>query len=116
MAEISDLRIIQLLQDEHDQIREQFQRLPSFYDPTESHAEILKNILNAVELFGPDMNRLRREVSYLKSQIQTLEMEKNSEKSTSADPNFDCCSFDWGYEGKAPLRQGPDSYFGDETR
>lgn len=90
MAEIhnpSDLKIIQILQDEHNQVREQLERFPNYCDPTESHAEILKSIFDDVFIVVKDdfrryeeIDRLRREVSYLKSQIQALETEKQSEK------------------------------------
>ena len=90
MAEIhniSDLKIISLLENELSAIRELAKEYPDYYDPTEPLSEVVKTILNEAKTMAFESlegifteSRLRREVSYLKSQIQALELEKQSEK------------------------------------
>ena len=97
MAEIHnirDRRIIQILRHDHNQVQEVLEReWPGYYDPTESHADILQTLTQDIDkvLDGAGRqfdveNSLRREISYLKSQINALETEKNSAKSSYTDP------------------------------
>ena len=91
-----DLQIIQILQDEHNQVREQLRRLPQFYNPTESHADIIRDVIDTtkeiVRLAEQGLavrNTLRQEIISLKARIRALKMEKISAKidiDTHCDP------------------------------
>ena len=118
MAEIhniQDLQIIQILFREHTQIREILEDFPAYYDPTESLVDVLRAIVSDVRLVVPEAIRrmevekqLRREISYLKSEIDALRMEKNSEKIDSFGRGPGRSGVFVGVEGKNSLRQGPD--------
>ena len=58
-------RVNSILMEEHDSVREQLQRLPG-YDPTDSHAEMVEDLINVSEQLVIEFKRLRQEVFILK--------------------------------------------------
>lgn len=108
---ITDLRIIQVHQNEHNQIRDLLKTFPTYYDPTESLVDIIKTVLEDARIIAAGAesrrtleNQLRREVSYLKSEIQALTLEKNNAK-MAADPCYLDGPVLFGrLKGKTPLR------------
>lgn len=76
LRELVDLRVqFSVVKADHDAVREQLQRLPS-YDPTESHADMVEDLIIASELLVIEFNRLRRE-------ILTLKLEKLHDQQTA---------------------------------
>ncbi len=75
-----------VLMEEHEAVRNQLHRL-SFYDPTESHAEIIEDLINVSELLALEFKRLRQEVL-------TLKLEKLHDQQTARTYPFQGCGDD----------------------
>jgi hypothetical protein len=53
------------------------------WDPTESYADLIEDLRTTGELLTSELSQRRREISYLKSELQALKLEKNHEKAVA---------------------------------
>lgn len=74
---IEDLKIIQVLQMELIRIRSVARRLGN-YDPADSLDEILSVAVDTGELLAVEHDRMKRELSYAKSEVDALKEEINA--------------------------------------